>query len=530
MTRTPASTRTSPLDRGFLFLERLGQPVHVGYLNLFSPPEDAGPDFARTLADSLRADAVPVWPFDRHWQGGFGGSWSVDTRFDLEQHFLRVAVASPGTHAELMRLVSELHARPLDRARPPWRVFLIEGLSDGRIATYCQIHHALVDGVAGTRLMLASMSTERDTILPAPWAVGPPEPAPEQGRTNRLPALVPGRITGWMQGLGAVLGAVPAALGEAAQTWRERRRGEADAVVGDQAPACMFNLRISDSREFGARSYSLARIKALCRAFNCTTNDILLALCASALRRYLLDQNALPQQPLIALVPMSTRHDESACGNHVVPLLVTLGTHLADPVERLRLIYDSTGRSIARQVGWNAAEAYGYTLAIAARGLLNQVLRPEGGRLAFNLVISKLSGPRTPMYWQGCRLDGMYPASVLLDGMGLNLTVASRGEWLDFGLVACPRTVPGASRLLDELERAIDELEQRADLGRAAPDAEGPAAGEGRISYPSQAGTPIVRLNMVRGGTARATEPLPAAARSSKSAGGATRNTTSGSL
>lgn len=243
------------------------------------------------------------------------------------------------------------------------------------------------------------------------------------------------------------------------RTLREARGGNPYIVSGEQAPACLFNQRIGVAREFAAQSLSRVRIKALCSAFNCSTNDIVLALCAAALSRYLVDLDALPDRPLIAMVPMSTRHDDSECGNQVVPLLVNLGTDLADPVERLRLICESAALSIQRQVGWSVAGAYAYTLATSARGLMQQLLGPARGRLAFNVVISKLSGPSTPQYWQGCRLEGMVPASVVMDGLGLNITVATRDAWIDFGLVACPQTVPRLNRLPGYLDSALDELE-----------------------------------------------------------------------
>lgn len=471
MKQRQETTRLSPLDRGFLWLERFGQPLHVGYLMLLTPPKDAAPEFAMRLVDRLRAWATPAWPFDRRLENGSGGSWIADTRFDINRHVVRLAVSRAGDLTQLMHLVSDLHATRLDRRRPLWRVHVIEGLNDGRIAIYCKMHHALADGVGGTRLLLRSMSSDGDERLPPPWAVSAlttrqvDHDSPDRDDDDRVFTMPPSRISRFLGGLGAVLNALPMVASEVLQMRREVREGHPGTVSGAQAPACILNRRISDSREFAARSYSRSRIKALCGAFDCATNDLVLALCATALRQYLLDLDALPDRPLIALVPMSTRRDESTNGNQIVPLLVNLGTQLADPFERLRTICRSTDRSIDRHVGMNGAEAYGYTLATSARGLVNLLLRPASGNLAFNLVISKLSGPRSQLYWEGCRLDGMYPASVVMDGLGLNITVTIRNEWLDFGLVACPQTIPRAQRLLVYLETALDEFESLA-LGR----------------------------------------------------------------
>lgn len=498
MAPRPQATQLTPLDRAFLYLERRSQPFHVAYLNVFTPPRGASPLFARELAEQLRACAKPVAPFDRRLQHRYGGAWVADARFDIDQHFVRLAVPQPGWTRDLMQLVSQLHATPLDRTRPLWQVYLIEGLNDGRIATYCKMHHALVDGIAGTRQLLKSMSPEQDQRLPPPWAAASTVQHENGARTQRMAPF--------LEGLRGGLAALPAVLGELRQTLFEERAGRSGSLIGGPAPACILNQPISSSREFVARSYSLPRIKALCGAFNCTTNDIVLALCASALRRYLQDQNALPDRPLIAMVPMSTRHDGSDSGNQLVPLLVDLATDLANPLERLRTIRESTDRSKDHFSRLGAAEAYGYALVTSARGLLNLLLKPSRGNLAFNVVISKVPGPKSQMYWQGCRLDGMYPVSVVMDGLALNITVASRHEWLDFGLVACPQTLPRVRRLLVYLEDAVNELESRT----RPPLAPKPEISDSLLLSPSRKGISRSKgLNARRVAAPRIAEPLP---------------------
>lgn len=199
----------APLDRAFLWLERLGQPFHVGYVNVFAPPSGASPAFARELTARLRGVA-PTWPFDRRLNRPYGGAWVEDDCFDIDRHLVRIALPDPGSTEDLQQLVSELHAIPLDPARPLWRFYLIEGLRDGRIATYCKVHHALADGVAGTRLLLKSMSSEPDQILPPPWAMAAPAgPPPERLTRSTSP------LKGLLEGLGSALGALPTALLEA---------------------------------------------------------------------------------------------------------------------------------------------------------------------------------------------------------------------------------------------------------------------------------------------------------------------------
>lgn len=446
------------LDRAFLFLDRRNQPFHVAYLNLYTPPRDAAPGFVHELAQKLGSTVAATPPFNRRLERRFGGDWWVEDNeaFDLEQHLVHLALPHPGRMKDLMCLISRLHAGHLDRSCPLWRMYLIEGLSDGRIATYYKMHHALADGVAGTRLMLKSMSADPRQQLPAPWA--PPRSAkPPAHKARRKNASLASRCF-------ETLGALRGALADARETAREVKAGYPEVVGGHQAPASILNQRISASREFAARSYSLTRVQALGQTFDGTTNDIALALCAGALRRFLIELDALPEQALVAMVPMSTRSDDSMDGNQVVPMLVSLGTDVADPIERLHVIRRSVGHSKARYLGLGPLEAYAYTVASSGPGLLKLLLRPSAGGLPFNLVISNIAGPKEQRYWQGCQLDAMYPLSVLVDGLALNITFASRGEWLDFGLIACRRSLPQVQRLLVCLEDALNELESVAAL------------------------------------------------------------------
>lgn len=455
-------SRLTPLDRGFLYLERHRQPFHVACLNLFTPPDDASPGFVPELGDRLRACARPSWPFDRRLASPYGGAWIEDPDFDIDEHFVRMAVPQPGTMDDLLRLVSDLHEQPLDRSRPLWCVYLIEGLSDGRIATYCKVHHALTDGVAGARQLLRSMSSDQRERLPPPWATRSSLEGPPHGST--LPAGGAATLLGGLRTLSRTL---PAAVRRTRRTLDELRRSQPDASRGAQAPASLLNGPISASRAFAARSFSHSRIRVLCETFDCSSNDLVLALCSSALRRLLNDRNALPERPLIALVPMSTRRDDSDSGNQIVPLLVNLATDQADPVQRLATIHASATQGKDRVSGLTPAQAYGYTLMTSARGFVNLLLRPSRGNLAFNVVISKVPGPRSQLYWQGCRLDGLYPVSVVMDGLALNITIVSRHESLDFGLLACARTLPCLQPLLEYLDDALAELESRA--GVSAP-------------------------------------------------------------
>ncbi len=453
--------KLTALDMGFIHLERRNQPLHVAYLTLLRPPADASEDFARTLVARLRSYASPLPPFNQRLDSRLGKAfWVEDPEFDIEQHVIHLALPRPGTMQQLLAMVSRMHASHLDRAYPLWRTYIIEGIEGGQIAVYSKVHHAVADGVAGTRLFLRSMSLTPNEILPPPWAM------PPQGRRER-PSLLAAPVDGVVKlanRFGGAFEHVPAIYHELRKSMRERRAGHPDSISGSDAPASILNLPISASRRYLARSYPLARIKAAGRALGCTVNDVMLAMCSHALRQYLVDQQALPAEPLIAGVPMSTRRDRSDVGNQISFLLANLGTHIADPAERLRVIKASVEHSKARYALMKPGAILGYAAAQLAPGLANMLFAPKRGHLAFNLVISNVPGPRSPLYWQGCAVEGMYPVSVLADGMALNITASSRVDTLDFGVLACRRSLPKVESLMDYLEDGLEDIERLARM------------------------------------------------------------------
>lgn len=463
--------KLTALDLGFIYLERRNQPLHVAYLTLLRPPADAPPDFVRALVERLRSYAAPLPPFNQRLESGLGkGFWVEDPEFDIHQHVIHLALPQPGTMDQLLAMVSRMHASHLDRAYPLWRTYIIEGLEGGLIATYSKVHHAVADGVAGTRLTLRSMSADPATILPPPWAV------PPQGRRSRGSGLLAAPVDGVVKlasRFGGAFEHVPEVIHQLRDARRRRLAGDPDYVPGNAAPASILNQPISASRRYLVRSFPMARIKTASRTLGCTVNDVMLAMCSHALRSYLIELHALPTAPLIAGVPMSTRRDRSDVGNQISFLLANLGTQIADPAERLRVIRASVEHSKARFATMKPGAILGYAAAQMAPGLLNMLLAPRRGRLAFNLVISNVPGPRAPMYWQGCAVEGMFPVSVLADGMALNITASSRANALDFGVLACRRTLPKVETLMDHLETGLAEIERlariRLAVGRPMP-------------------------------------------------------------
>lgn len=451
----------SPTDQLFLWLEKRHQPMHVAGLQLFSFPEGAPDDYVGELAAAMRQYTQVSAPLNQRLGTRYGRYyWKEDESLDLEHHFRHEALPRPGRVRELLARVSAEHGYALDRERPLWQCHLIEGLQERRFALYTKVHHSLVDGISAMRMAQKALSTDphaRD--LPPAWAL----PSVESSGSAHRPMDVLGSLAHLLAGAGEQLSTIPKVVQELYKTIRRARREQYyDSAF--QAPPCLLNQKITGARRFAAQSYSLSRIRAIGEAFGTTVNDVVLAMCSSALRAYLLSQNALPDAPLIAMVPMSLRQDESAGGNQLGMILTNLATDLADPAMRLMAIQDSVRQSKERYASMTPAEILNYTaLTLAPAGLhLLTGLAPRWQ--TFNVIISNVPGPKEPLYWNGARLEGMYPVSIVLDRMALNMTLTSYCDQIEFGLVGCLRTLPSLQRLLDYLEAGLVELEEAAGI------------------------------------------------------------------
>ena len=374
----------------------------------------------------------------------------------MDHHFRHEALPKPGRIRELLSLVSAEHSNLLDRERPLWEAHLIEGIRGRQFALYTKVHHSVVDGISAMRMGMRALSPdpeERD--LPPVWAYKPKK----RGRglpSNPVDAVSSlARLT---TGASRQIATVPA-LAREIYSVTQKAKDDPNFVSIFQAPDTILNQCITGSRRFAAQSYSLDRLKRLSGAFNCTLNDVVLSMCGHALREYLISQNALPDRPLIAMVPMSLRKDDSAGGNQIAMILANLGTHICDPANRLRVVQASVREAKKRFSQMSPEEILNFTaLSMAPTGLnLLTGLAPKWR--AFNVIISNVPGPREPLYWNGARLEGMYPVSIVLDRIALNMTLTSYRGQIEFGLIACRRTLPSMQRLLDYLEQSIRELE-----------------------------------------------------------------------
>ncbi|MGA9493041.1 MAG: wax ester/triacylglycerol synthase family O-acyltransferase [Mycobacterium sp.] len=444
----------SPLDSVFLMTESREHPMHVGGLQLFDPPEGAGPDFVRDIHDAMVANRDFQPTFRKRPALVFGGlpsvAWTYDDAddVDIDYHVRRSALPTPGRVRELLELASRWHSGLLDRHRPLWEAHFVEGLNDGRFALYSKFHHSLIDGVSALRLMQRTLSTDPDsTELEAIWSL------PRRHRET-----APSKRPGLTQIAGSI-----AAYGPS--TWSLARAAllEQQLTLPFAAPRTMLNVPIGGARRVAAQSWALDRLKGVKAAAGVTFNDVVLAMCAGALRYYLQDEHALPDTPLIAMVPVSMRSEEHADsgGNQVAALLCNLATHLDDPAQRLETIHESMQGN--KQVFSELPRLQAYALSAFLISPLALAAVPGFVSTApppFNIVISNVPGPTEPMYLQGARLDGNYPLSIALDGQALNMTVVNNAGNLDFGLVGCRRSVPHLQRLLGHLETSLKDLER----------------------------------------------------------------------
>ena len=455
-------TPLSPSDQLFLWLEKRQQPMHVGGLQLFSFPEGAGPKYVTELAESLRAYSCPQAPFDQHLVSKFGQSyWETDTHFDLEHHFRHEALPKPGRIRELLARVSAEHSNLMDRERPLWEVHLIEGVRGKRFALYTKMHHSMIDGMSGMRLCMKALSTDPNARdLPPIWAM---QPKKKKGISKPTPTDLISNLAQFSGAAGKQLATLPAVAREIAKSVKKAKT-DPNYVSVFQAPHCLLNEPITGSRRFAAQSYPIERIKRIGRAFDATVNDVVLAVCGSALRDYLISQHALPDQPLIAQVPVSIRQDDSIGGNQIAMILANLGTHIADPSNRIEVIKASVNEAKQRFKQMTPAELLNYTALTMAPSALNILTGLAPKWQTFNVVISNVPGPKETLYWNGAKLEGMYPVSIPVDRVALNITLLSYVDQLEFGFTACRRTLPSMQRMLDYVENGIHELEVAADI------------------------------------------------------------------
>jgi diacylglycerol O-acyltransferase len=450
--------RLSALDIAFLKMETPEGPSHVASLLIFEPPAKYKGSFVADLKAALKD--IPVGPPFNLMLSPKGfpfafPTWIPDKNFDIDFHLRHSALPKPGTMDDLMRLVSRLHGRLLDRSRPLWELYLIEGLEGNRFAMYTKIHHALVDGVGGMKMVDQSFARSPDsTTVKAPWAIEQVAKRVRPTRTFTENLMATGKS---MMG---PLRSMPQALKALAMP------GKTEAAIAFKTSKSIFNGHITASRRFATQSLSLSETKAVGKALGSTVNDIFLAVSAAALRRYLTEKNQMTELPLTATVPVSIQvAGAEKQGNQITYIAVNLRTDLGDPLVRLKAIARSAAAAKKDMMALTRDAVQ--TLAVVGQGaaaLINQFQLADYVKPPANLVLSNVPGPRETLYFKGAKLVGYYPMSILMDGQALNITLCSHGNQLDFGILGCRNAMPDIDLLAQYVGDAFKELQELAQL------------------------------------------------------------------
>lgn len=460
----------SGLDASFLYLETPSQPLHVCALLLLDEttvPEGYDIDrFRAELEKRTRGvDAFRRKLFDLPLNLGHP-FWRMDSDFDVDRHLHRVGLPAPGDDTELAELCAHLASLPLDRDRPLWQMWVIEGLARGGIAVFVKMHHSATDGVSGANLLahLCSFDSVATSEREAERRdSGSEDTADGSGLRDTVAAVGRGA---------ASLARVPAELlrlvprtAALVPDWMARSLRGNGMPAPFTAPRTSFNATITGHRAVAFTSMGLDDVKDVKRAFGTTVNDVVLAVCSGALRRYLDDHDELPESSLVAMVPVSTRGRGTEHGrNQVTGLFTALHTHVPDPVRRLMVIAESNmdskrhHGSIDSDLLHNWAQfAVPHVFGWAAR-LYSALQLAERHPVVYNALVSNVAGSARPLYFLGARVQGMYPLGPVFHGAGLNITVMSNADRVDVGLLAARELVPGVEELAGHCGHALSEL------------------------------------------------------------------------
>jgi diacylglycerol O-acyltransferase len=463
-----SEVRLNPIDASWIITETRAAPNHVGGLLQFRLPDGAPRDFLRRLMQDFRAHRTFAPPWNRRLKYAFNKNpvpvWIEDDEIDLEYHVRHAALPWPGGERELGELVGRLQSSPIDLSRPPCECTIIEGLEGKRFALFIKMHHSLIDGVSGMKMLQRAMSHDpaRSVKMPPFWASGAPAPAgsAKSGGAAAAPTIA-NVIATTVEALRGQASTVPQLLVAFGKILGRIGQGGDGMVVPFDSPRSVLNGRVREKRRFATQQFSMERLRAVATAADCTLNDVVLALCAGALRRFLQEHDALPEKTLTAGIPISVRpKDDEGSGNAISFIVARLGTDIADPAERLQAIKSSVRHAKAHVQGLPRQAMLQYTMLLMAPTIIT-MLTGTGGRTRpmFNITISNVPGPDKPLYFRGAELLATYPASIATHGQALNITCQSYAGKMNFGFTGCHSSVPSLQRLAVYSEDSLRELE-----------------------------------------------------------------------
>jgi WS/DGAT/MGAT family acyltransferase len=478
-------TQLTEQDASFLYLETAETPQHVASVLLVELPQGYSGDFYQDykkhiadrmhLAPVLRIKLMPL-PFDLDHP-----FWVEEENIDLDYHIRRHTLPKPGRIADLETLIGRLHSNFLDRSRPLWEFYVIDGLEDGRVALYTKLHHCMLDGASSKALIVAMYdAVPTGRVIPPP-----PSPAPK-GRKASANEILKGIAAHFVRQEIRAIQFVPEVL----KAWARLALPDVQTLEfhgapkpPPPAPKTLFNAAITSQRAYAMRTLPFGRMKRVAKQAQCKLNDVILAICSGALRRYLLEKDALPAETMNAMVPVAAAQPEgNVTANQNSMYVCSLATDIEDPYARLMAIHESSSEQ--KTLLGNIKNALLPDLSVIGsgtlmRGMVDLYCRAKIADRAppvFNLVISNVALPQTPVYVAGAKIVSFNPCSIPFHGTALNITVQSYCDSVDFGLIACRRTVPDVSKVADYIEAEFPVLEAAVARAVAKPAAALPAA------------------------------------------------------
>jgi diacylglycerol O-acyltransferase len=457
--------RLAGIDASFLYLETPQVHMHVAFACILDPADrPGGYDFAAVLKHiEDRVARHPVFrrrlarvPFDLHHP-----LWVEDPNFDLIHHVRRVAVPAPGDAKEFGAMVGRINSTPLDRARPLWEMWLIEGLSGGRVGFMLKVHHSVMDGMSGTGLLLDLFDKS-----PTPAPLAPPEPPHPERLPSDFELVAFALRSRFMQPFRATRTVTATLMKVAGFLRMQLRNSNKRGGRPLEAPRTHFNRSVSPRRNLAVMRVPLNEVRRIKQELGCTVNDVILAIAGGGLRHYLLGRRSLPETSLTAGCPVSVRAESEASefNNKVSIMWTTLATDTADPLERVGGIHETTVGA-KREFDAMGADTLLRWAEFAGPRMFNLAVRTyshqhlaDHHRPVHNLIISNVPGPQHTLYMAGMKLEAAYPAGPVMEGAGINLTVFSYDGFVDFGYHVDSELVPDVWDLADATKRAFEEL------------------------------------------------------------------------
>jgi diacylglycerol O-acyltransferase len=455
--------KLSSQDAGFLKIESAHCPFHVAGLLILKKPAGAPRNYLRQLVRKC-GRLNEIWPvYNKKLKDPddlANAAWVPADDYTPERHVFFYALPEPGRMQDLLVLVTRAHERPLDRYRPLWETHIIDGLSGDRFALYCKVHHSLVDGVGAMKMIQSLFSTS------------PREKLDVRGLQDTLAGHHSNHslfheLGEMARGLMDQSRALPEVSGLLAHMGVDALLGKKNTMrLPFTAPRTIFNGEVDSRRGISVCDLPLNTVRRMARQAGGSINDVLLAVCGGALRRYLIEQDALPRRSLIAGMPVSLKSEGEGAGNRLSYILSPYFTDETDDLRRLERVIEVTTEAKARLAGMSATAAEDYYALVMGPAI---VLTVTGNATrvppVINAIFSNVPGSRDKLYLEGAELEALYPLSIITDAMGLNITVVSHAGKLCFGIASCPTDQPG----IEQLGRLIRESYR--DLQAALRDA-----------------------------------------------------------